>query len=84
MVWDYQPHTFPCCNHRYILGMLHPGFISVSLFQLWQVGISLETYLGICQLVGVVRVMYLLRMAEITSGSSFEPNNLTDQKLGYV
>jgi len=29
----------------------------------------------------VVRVTYLLRVAEITSGSSFEPNNL---KLGYV
>jgi len=27
---------------------------------------------------------YLLRMAEITSGSSFEPNNLREQKLGYV
>jgi len=27
--------------------------------------------------------MYLLSMAEITSGSSFEPNNLTEQKLGY-
>ena len=24
------------------------------------------------------------RMAEITSGSSFEPNNLTEQKLGYA
>jgi len=35
-------------------------------------------------LVSVVRVMYLLRMAEITSGSSFEPNNPTEQKLGYV
>jgi len=23
-------------------------------------------------------------MAEITSGSSFEPNNLREQKLGYV
>jgi len=23
-------------------------------------------------------------MAEITSGSSFEPNNPTEQKLGYV
>jgi len=33
---------------------------------------------------GVVRVTYLLRMAEITSGSSFEPNKLTEQKLGYV
>jgi len=32
----------------------------------------------------VVRVMYLLRMAEITSGSSFEPDNPTEQKLGYV
>jgi len=30
-------------------------------------------------LVGVVRVPYLLRMAEITSGSGFEPNNPTDQ-----
>ena len=29
---------------------------------------------------GVVRVTYLLRMAEITSGSSFEPNNPTEQK----
>jgi len=42
-----------------------------------------ETELDICQLVGVVRVMYLLRMAKITSGSSFEPNNPTEQKLGY-
>ena len=33
---------------------------------------------------GVVRVMYLLSMAEITSGSSFELNNPTEQKLGYV
>ena len=32
---------------------------------------------------GVVRVTYLLRKAEITSGSSFEPNNPTEQKLGY-
>jgi len=35
-------------------------------------------------LVGVVTVTYLLSMAEITSGSSFEPNNLTEQKLEYV
>jgi len=28
--------------------------------------------------------MYLLSMAEITSGSSFEPNKLREQKLGYV
>jgi len=40
-------------------------------------------------LVGVVTVTYLLHvlstsMAEITSGSSFEPNNPTEQKLGYV
>jgi len=34
-------------------------------------------------LVDVIRITYLLRMAEITSGSSFEPNNLTEQKLGY-
>ena len=27
---------------------------------------------------------YLLRMAEITSGSSFELNNPTEQKLGYI
>ena len=27
---------------------------------------------------------YLLRMTEITSGSSFEPNNPTEQRLGYV
>ena len=33
---------------------------------------------------GGVRVTYLLRMAEITPGSSFEPNNLREQKLGYV
>ena len=32
---------------------------------------------------GVVRVMYLLRMAKITSGSSFEPTNPMEQKLGY-
>ena len=31
---------------------------------------------------GVVRVMYLLRMAEITSGSSFEPNNPTRTETG--
>ena len=30
---------------------------------------------------GVVRVTYLLRMAEITSGSPFEPNSPTEQKL---
>jgi len=28
--------------------------------------------------------MSLLKMAEITSGSSFELNNPTEQKLGYV
>ena len=28
--------------------------------------------------------LYLLSMAEITSGSSFEPNKLREQKLGYV
>jgi len=33
--------------------------------------------------VGVVTGMYLLKMAEITTGSSFEPNNLTELKLGY-
>jgi len=33
-------------------------------------------------LVGVVTVTYLLSMAEITSGSSFEPNNPTEQKHG--
>jgi len=26
----------------------------------------------------------LARIIEITSGSSFEPNNLTEQKLGYA
>ena len=35
-------------------------------------------------LVGVVTVTYLLSMAEITSGSSFEPTKPTEQKLGYV
>jgi len=29
----------------------------------------------------VARVTYLLRMAEITSGSSSEPNNTMEQKL---
>ena len=33
---------------------------------------------------GAVRVTYLLRMAKKISGSSFEPNNLTEQKLGVV
>ena len=33
---------------------------------------------------GVVTVTYLLSMAEITSGSSFEPNNPTEQKLHGV
>jgi len=50
-------------------------------FQLQQVGISQET---VCYLMGVVRVRYVLRIAEITSGSSFEPNNPTEQKLGYA
>ena len=36
------------------------------------------------QLVGMAAFTYLLRMAEISSGSSFEPNNPTEQKLGYV
>ena len=31
---------------------------------------------------GVVRVAYLSSMAKITSGSSFEPNNWTEQKGG--
>jgi len=35
-----------------------------------------------CLLIG--GVTYLLSTAEITSGSSFEPNNPTEQKLGYV
>ena len=35
-------------------------------------------------MVGVVRVTHLLSVAEITSGSSFEPNNLTEKKLGYI
>ena len=48
---------------------------------IWQVGISRETYLGV---VGVFKVTYLLRMVEITSRSSFEPNNPTEQKRGYV
>jgi len=34
--------------------------------------------------VGVVTVTYLLSMAEIASGSSFEHNNPTGQKLGYI
>ena len=34
--------------------------------------------------VGVVRVTYLIRMAEITSGSSFEPTPSDRQKLGYI
>ena len=33
---------------------------------------------------GVVRIMYLLRVVEITSGSTFESNNPAEQKLGYV
>jgi len=32
----------------------------------------------------VVRVTYLLSMAEITSGSTFEPKKPREQKLGYV
>jgi len=32
----------------------------------------------------VVRVSYLLRIVEITSGNSFEFNNPAEQKLGYV
>jgi len=35
-------------------------------------------------MVGVVRVTYLVRMAEITSGTSFESTNSTEQKVGYV
>jgi len=31
----------------------------------------------------VVTVTYLLSMAVITPGSSFEPNNPREQKLGY-
>ena len=34
-------------------------------------------------MVGVVRVIYLIRMAEIISGSSLEPNNPTEHKLGF-
>ena len=35
-------------------------------------------------LVGVVKTMYLLRMAEINCESSFEPSNASEQILGYV
>ena len=35
-------------------------------------------------MVGVIRVTYLLRMAEIISVSSFELNNLTEQKLECI
>jgi len=35
----------------------------------------------LCQLVGVVRVMSLLRMSEIASGRSFKSNNLKELKL---
>jgi len=34
--------------------------------------------------VGVVRVADPLRIAEITSENSFEPNNPTEQKLGCI
>ena len=38
-----------------------------------------------CLLIGGCgRSQYPLRIADITSGSSFEPNNSTEQKLGYV
>jgi len=40
--------------------------------------------LYVYSLVGVVKVTYLLRMAEITSGSSFEPNNPAEQKLRFI
>ena len=33
---------------------------------------------------GCGRSTYLLSMAEITSGSSFEPNHMREQKLRYV
>jgi len=48
-------------------------------------GWHFSRYLTRCLLVvGVVRVTYLPSMAEITSGSSFEPNKPREQKLGYV
>ena len=46
----------------------------------WQFSSDLSRHLVIGA--HVVRVIYLLRMAEISSGSSYEPNNLTEQKLG--
>ena len=33
---------------------------------------------------GVVRVMYMLKMAEISSGRSLKPNIPREPKLGYV
>jgi len=56
---------------------------SRPIFQLRQVGISLETTRHLL-IGGCGHSTYLLSMAEITSGSSFEPNNPTEQKLGYV
>jgi len=34
--------------------------------------------------VGVVRVTYMLKVAEISSGRSLKPNNPRGPKLGYV
>jgi len=43
----------------YLVGPQFQAFNYVSpVFQLWLVDITCETSLGVCQLVGVVRVMY--------------------------
>ena len=51
----------------------------VLMFLIILVDISRES---VCKLVGVVKVTHLLIMAEITSGSSFEPNNPQNRNWG--
>ena len=58
----------PCPLHRE-----KRSSFPVTVFQLHQVGIYQEPWLKLCWVVGVVRVMYLLRMAKMTSESSLEP-----------
>ena len=65
-----------------VVGPLFPAFkVHFSATAGWH----FSRHLTRCLLIGGCGQSHvLLRMAEITSGSSFEPNNPTEQKLGCV
>jgi len=73
--WCWKQTISPC---RASISSIQDPFFSYGMLAF------LETYLSVSNWWVWSEVTYLLRMVEISSGSSFEPNNWTEQKLGYV